>query len=271
MPLAEKVKWAWGEYKQAAETALLDLTLQPGELFTLTEAWYDDNEKDEEYSFNAPYLNFDNVIAHIRAEITECEEENVEWYNYQWYELDKWVPVEERQLKREYTYTLVGDQVWYFNKREDRDYSYWVDPNLPVPYHVGDILTIDCRPFAPLKHALLIKCGDNHDCCCLQGLCKDEVTSLWTTGAVKHRSLFGFGIDPIYTPIYRLSRYAGELPEEEKVLLAVQKKMGYSEQNGRKLWDCIHGYSKPRIKRRTDGLKDEQLKRLVEKCFINES
>ena len=250
--LEEKARWAWGEYKSEVEAALSDLTLHPGEIFTLTAAWYDNDIREQKAGFDAPYLSFISVIAHIREEL---EESGDEYSDLQWYVLEKWVPCNDRDLKRTYRYWLVKDQVMYFCD-ECRQDSFFADPNLPVPFHVGDLLTIDCRPFAPVKHALLLERGDNCDCCCLQALCLNEKTGLWIIGAVKHRSLFGQY--PLYTPIYRLSRFAGELSPEEQPLLSVQKAIGEEESKGRKIWDRYQKYSSY-----PQGLTDKQLCRLV--------
>ena len=271
VPLSEKAKWGWGDFKKAAEEALMELTLQPGEMFTLSDAWYDEDIHEANSYFNAPFLSFENVAEHIREEISEYKEETDDWFYHQWYVLEKWIPADNNKLSLKYTYYILRDQVMYFRKNEDRHFAMWVDPNVPVPFHVGDLLTVDCRPFAPLKHALLLERGDNHDCCCLQALCLDEKTGLWTTGAVKHWSLFGFGIDPLYTPIYNLARFVGKLPQEEEPLLVVQKIMGTEEKNGRKLWDCINGYKQPETKHCADGLTTEQLLGVANKCFGNKN
>ena len=257
VPLSEKAKWAWGNVKHAIDDALSELTLRPGELFILADAWYDWDIREVKHSFTAPYLSFDNVIAHIHKELREYGADSFE----QWYELEKWISADRGELVRKYKYILIGDQVSYFKKEYDMHFSCRVDPNLPVPFHAGDILTIDCRPFAPLKHALLIERGDNSDCCCLQALCIDEETGLMTAGAVKHRSLFGSGIYPIYTPIYNLSTFHGELPEEEKVLLTIQKELAGDEQSGRKLWNFMYRNRKTENEAETSRLINEYLKK----------
>ena len=67
---------------------------------------------------------------------------------------------------------VLGTEVCYFSssRREYPDFSIYNDVNLPVPFHAGDIVTIDCRPFAPVSHAVILEVGDNCDCCCLQAL-----------------------------------------------------------------------------------------------------
>ena len=253
VPLSEKVKWAWGNFKKEAEKALAELTLRPGEILTLTDAWYDEEIRDEKLWFNAPFLSWEKVMEHIHGEMAEYGDD---WYDCQWYVLEKWIPTEAGELEQSYTYWIIGDQIIFFYEEDDEFLMIRTDPNLPVPFHAGDILTIDCRPFAPVKRALLIERGDNCDCCCLQGLCLDEKTGRWRTGAVKHWSLFGHFLDPMYTPVYRLSRFEGELPPEEKPLLAVQRAMNGDEEKGRRLWNMIHRFS-------DRELTDEVLRRMA--------
>ena len=56
--------------------------------------------------------------------------------------------------------------------------------NIPIPFHAGDIVTLDCRPFAPVSHTVILKIGDNRDCCCLQSLYRED-NGTWDTEAVK--------------------------------------------------------------------------------------
>lgn len=249
VPLEEKARWAWGADKQLVDRALAELTARPGELFTLEDALYDEEAKEARNWFNAPFLRFEKILAHIRAELAEDVGDVGEWRDSQWYEVQKWASNGDGELVSVCTYWLLGDQVTYFKlkdwwkgcRAEIPFNSYCPEPNLPVPFRPGDILTLDCRPFAPVKHALLLEVGDNRDCCCLQALCRDEKSGCWITGAVKHRSLFsGPYVDPLYTPMYRLARFTGELPPKEQPLLAVQQAMGGDGAKGTYLWKKIN-------------------------------
>ena len=249
VPLEEKAKWVWGTDKEMVERSLSELTARPGELFTLVDAWYDEDIREAKYRFNAPFLHFDQVLSHIRAELAEEVGDIGDWRDSQWYEVQKWTPNGNGELVGVCTYWLLGDQVTYFKWKDwlkecraDTPFnSCCPEPNLPVPFRPGEILTINCRPFAPVKHALLLEVGDNRDCCCLQALCRDEKTGCWITGAVKHSSLFsGPYVHPLYTPVYRLTRFTGDLPLKEQLLLKVQRAMGGDEANGTYLWKKIN-------------------------------
>jgi len=268
VPLEEKAKWAWGEDKQMVDRALAELMVRPGELFTLEDALYDEELREAKHWFNAPFSRFEQVLSHVRAELAEDVGDVGEWRDSQWYEVQKWASNGDGELVSVCTYWLLGDRVTYFRWKDCRAdtpfNSYCPEPNLSAPFRPGDILNIDCRPFAPVKHALLLEVGDNRDCCCLQALCREEKSGCWITGAVKHRSLFsGPYIDPLYTPVYRLARFTGDLPPEEQLLLAAQRAMGGDEAKGTYLWNRINGVDKSRDTPWEYRLTDAQLLQLI--------
>ena len=81
---------------------------------------------------------------------------------------------------------------------------------------------------------------------------------------MKHRSLFsGPEVDPLYTPVYRLARFTGDLPPEEQPLLAVQRAMGGDEEKGTYLWNRINGVDKNKNTPWKYRLTDEQLLQLI--------
>ena len=134
---------------------------------------------------------------------------------------------------------VLGTEVCYFSssRREYPDFSIYNDVNLPVPFHAGDIVTIDCRPFAPVSHAVILEVGDNCDCCCLQALYYAG-NGTWDTGAVKHGHIM-----PHYggklSPLYRLASFHGQLPEEERLLEKVSQYVNGEEERGSALWNYI--------------------------------
>ena len=86
---------------------------------------------------------------------------------------------------------------------EDQFFSVSPDLNLPVPYHPGDVLFIDCRPYAPgAFYCRLKEVGD--DCCGIQCEYVDEEGNM-ETGALKHGDYF-FNhreVEQYLSPLYR--------------------------------------------------------------------
>ncbi|GHV41805.1 hypothetical protein FACS189490_09420 [Clostridia bacterium] len=84
----------------------------------------------------------------------------------------------------------------------------------------GDIVTIDISPYVEPFHAVIVTVGDNRDCCCVQ--------AAWVNGrgvidvaALKHNLFFMLTL----SPLYRLARFGGELPEREAPLYALSEEL----------------------------------------------
>lgn len=77
------------------------------------------------------------------------------------------------------------------------------DLNLPVPYQTGDVLFIDCRPYAPdAFYCRLKEVGD--DCCGIQCEYMNPEGEI-ETGALKHGDYF-FNHREVYqylSPLYK--------------------------------------------------------------------
>lgn len=243
------------EYDDVAECirefddALAALELKDGEIFTLSECWYDDDILDEKKAFEEPFLSFQTAAEYIKKLIEEETEDIDDIDEYVcWAEITKWIPVGEGKMKDVYSYTLVGNKIHYFKRlgetRRDRfeGYKSGLDLNLPIPFKPGDIVTLNCLPFRPVKQAVLLEV-DNRDCCGVQMLyrLKEEKNgkSSLETGALKH----GHGWErffPMLSSLYRLSKYEGEVSDEECILKDVQKLIYQNEENGRKLWEFFY-------------------------------
>ena len=126
---------------------------------------------------------------------------------------------EDGFLSAEYTYIMDKDgEVQYYIHEwnssnhlnglpgrmwEDQFFSVSPDLNLPVPYHPGDVLFIDCRPYAPgAFYCRLKEVGD--DCCGIQCEYVDAEGNM-ETGALKHGDYF-FNhreVEQYLSPLYR--------------------------------------------------------------------
>lgn len=231
------------------DDALAALEQKKGEIFTLSECWYDDDILDENKSFAEPFLSFQAAAEYIKKLIEEETEDIDDIDEYVcWTELTKWIPVGDGKMKEVYSYTFVGNEIYYFKRlgetRRDRfeGYKSGLDLNLPIPFKPGDIVTLNCLPFRPVKHAVLLEV-ENRDCCGVQMLyrLKEEKNgkSSLETGALKH----GHGWErffPMLSSLYRLSKYEGEVSDEECILKDVQKLIYQNEENGRKLWEFFY-------------------------------
>ena len=125
--------------------------------------------------------------------------------------------------------------------------------NLPIPFGVGDIVTLNCAPFAPVKHALLIYV-DNVDCCGVRMIHRDT-DGMWYDSALKHAHGWGH-YTPMLSPLYRLSSYKGDLPKEERFLLKVRDIIGNDAEKG---WEL----SKMILKSEICGMTAEEIMKLM--------
>ena len=230
------------------DDALAALELKDGEIFTLSEYWYDDDILDENRSFAEPFLSFQAAAEYIKKLIEEETEDLDDIDEYVcWTEITKWLPVGDGKMKDVYSYTFVGNEIHYFKRignipRDSyRGYKSSLDLNLPIPFNPGDIVTLNCLPFRPVKQAVLLEV-DNRDCCGVQMLYprKNKITgdTILEMGAIKHGDGWD-GYFPMLSSLYRLSKYEGELSGEERILKDVQKLIYQNEETGRKLWKYI--------------------------------
>lgn len=213
VPLETKLKWTTGNEHNEIKQALDALKLNNDEHFYLFDNWYDVEFGYEEYA-NRSFYDFESVLEHIRGEIAEC------WEYYDetsWYTLRKMVPAQHHTEHKAnvcvYEYTLIKDKVCYFTKyvyinnalqAPDYRFSESIDLNLPVPFTVGDIVKIDCRPFAPVQQVEIAEIGDNQDFWSLLAEYFDEKEKKYKTGAVKNCSIFSNGYLPYLSPLYRI-------------------------------------------------------------------
>ena len=231
------------------DNALAALELKNGEIFTLSEYWYDDDILDENRSFAEPFLSFQAAAEYIKKLIEEETEDMEDDEEYVcWTEITKWIPVGEGKMKDAYSYTFVGNEIHYFKRignlpRDSfRGYKSSLDLDLPIPFQPGDIVTLNSLPFRPVKQAVLLEV-DNRDCCGVQILYprKNKITgdTVWETGALKHGHGWE-GFFPMLSSLYRLSKYEGKLSGEERLLKDVQKLIYQNEENGKKLWEFFY-------------------------------
>lgn len=230
------------------DEAMKALKLKDYELFTLSERWYDYDFLDENKSFEGPFLSFQAVLNHINKMIEEETEDLEEGEEYTcWTEVIKWSEW-YGEMKAIYSYTFVGNEICYFERIAEKRYERFrgyvssMDLNLPIPFKVGDIITLNCLPFAPVKRAVIIEITNHYDCCGVRILYrqKNEINGKdeWAAGALKH----GHGWNryyPLLSPLYRLSSFTCELIPEERLMAEVQQYVRQDPENGDKLEEFV--------------------------------
>lgn len=215
---------------------LLDISPKLGEILTLRSYSYDGAGNFEE-EFCLPFLSWEYLFEYIENCWNEDNDEV-------WFVAEKWTPDENGRLINSHNYTILNRQICYVDApppHEHHEFSPYTccQTELPVPFHVGDIVTIDCRPYAPVSHVVILGIGDNCDCCCVQALYRED-DGTWDKGALKHGSIFPISThSPGFSPLYRLASFKGKLPEEERLLEEVCRYIDGDEKKGNLLWRFV--------------------------------
>lgn len=215
-----------GDFKAAID----NLNCATGELFTVDDPWYDEDIKDVSYSGfgNQPCVDFNKVLEYIdwKYKYEECDSDSCTWY-----EIKKWVPDENGRYINTYNYYYIygigicwfaacreyGDEGPYSRLPEHKYSSACIDLNIATPFRVGDIVRVDCRPFAPPVNALILYAGPDWDCCSLLALYRDDI-GRYRTGAVKHTDMWlHLRGDNMISALFRIETYDGELNEFDRI------------------------------------------------------
>jgi hypothetical protein len=246
---------------------LQDMQLKPMEVLILNYCVCDESgQQSVENRFTAPYYSWEPLWESVKVLMEgDAEDEN----DMTWFVVERWTPDENGLLKLTCSYRILNGELCYFadELRPRRYANYYYDAtfpndlNLPVPFHAGDIVTIDCRPFAPAIHAVILTVGDNVDCCCLQAACRSK-DGIWVSGAVKHGSCFPdefnlISSEDAISPLYRIATFKEELSEDEKLLGLISQYINGDEDRGERLrmWGSTDEDVLKKIGQGGDGLQ----------------
>ena len=228
-----------GETTREYADAISALKLNPGELLYMEMHCYEGSSDGV-----APFLSLSAALQSLR-QIMQEEEWGAD--SCCWTTLEKWVPGTDGTMENPYTYYLIRDEIVYFSRNQydpkicfaQTAFEGFVSSlrlDLPIPFAPGDLVTLNCLPFAPVRHALLLEV-DNNDCCGVQMLFRD-VDGLWKTGALKHGHGWG-SYFPLLSPLYRLCACEEEVPESEQLLSVTQTVLRKKPERGKALWDLF--------------------------------
>ena len=191
---------------ECVDSALQYLVMKNEIFFLIQLMGYDDDNKSE--VADGPYIAASLSGAKRAVRSYYDDEPGTEWQTLYW-RMELYIVKQNENrnmefLSPEYTYIMDRDgEILYFiherrtsnylrgylgSMAEDQFYSVCPNLNLPVPYQPGDVLFVDCRPYAPDAFYCRIKeVGD--DCC---GIQCEYVTADGNleTGALKHGDYF---------------------------------------------------------------------------------
>ena len=195
------------------------------------------------------FRSFLNAMKRIEHdERFDCEGSGDEPLADWWYRLEVWIEDYGSwgsDNKHEYNfYIYKGKVCWFERLREEKEadgvssfmpenkdfFGGTLDLNLPTPFKIGDIVNIDCTPFGPPFHALIIEAKHQHDSCMPQVLFKIPFTDRWTTSSLKHKQFYKDAelqhYEPVLSPLYRLRTVRKyELTEDDDLLIRIGKEL----------------------------------------------
>ena len=226
-----------------------ELVLKQGEVFLNMEYGYDEEKAEEKIWGAAPHFSVKSVMKYVNEEFEELNEQEKEDALY-WYRLEKYALQNDDELDWLYYYTIAPNgEIWYardLEKDEGRLFNDSQDLNLPVPFEIGDMITIDCRPFAPVKRGVILEKGDNWGCCSVQCVWIAENGKI-RTGALKHSTLFDDKSIIRVSPLYRAEVFDGELQQKEQPLKEISKFVFRDEEKGKNFGKYMFDTDKRRI------------------------
>lgn len=217
----------------------------------LFECWYDTDDLQNKNSgvgfFTDPYM----AESYIKKE--EVENDTGEGY----YRLEAWnfSDPEWSKARYDFYYDCYARICWFeklvpykgdgednvLYRVENRDFTNGcTDLSLKTPYQTGDIVLIDCRPFAPPFHAMILEATDQYDCCFPNIVFQIPGTNDWRLTPLKHRRFLKdlrYVYEPMLSPLYRLRKVKDEeLTEDDNNLLELSKLIAGDEEKAAAIW-----------------------------------
>lgn len=221
-------------------------------IFTLEEVKFSYELKKPKWGLRIVCETMDEVKEYIKSE-QKFYTPDAKYYR--WYDVVKWMKDSTGKYRQASNYYYVENEIMYafledsfIGKDHDLEclcYNGLIlgELRLPVPFKAGDILEVDGYPFGPKFRMLILEVGDNTDCCCLQGLAKDE-KGKWNEGAVKHGTM-SWQYNPKLPYLYTAKYFEGKLSKNESILYEISECISGDEERGYRMSNAIYN-----IKRR---------------------
>ncbi len=238
-----------------------------GDVYIVGEYGFDDDINDEKLYGYSPYTSLRKALHYIQSEWEDAKKSysDVPEPTF-WYTIEKYSPDDNGEMHEQIRWFVTHDgAVTGFNGA-----CHTADINVPHPFCEGDIVLIDSTPSYHWRIGLIIETRpDSNDCCFPQVLCLSK-DGKFITGALKHSSVFikDFSHSPLFSPMYRLKRYQGALPENMKILKKFSDalKSGSASDTrpslGDILWENIYNTDKT-----GDGVTEKELGDILERSL----
>lgn len=253
--------------------AIEELKAKSGDVFTVQNIRYDDNgtvtNKKGDFYLASSFESAMNLIKdYMELEGWSFIDKDA----YSWFEIAKWTLNEKGDYDEAIVYEFVNNKLMYYFYPEDKRSNFNIfepdcDLNLITPFKTGDILTVDCSPYKPVKNILILENVTNEDCCSLQALYYDNNRKLFNIGAVKHASIYRGLYRPSFSPLYRISKTNAALSGEEQIFNDIKSFLANDPKKGSEMWLWIYNTVTSKEKRKlknSDGVKANELRKYME-------
>jgi len=239
--------------------------------YYLFEEWYDKELFMVKSISDGMFFSLDKVMDYVKRK-DRCYKENPdgEWYRLevwddalgQWrgnyiHKYDLYIYKGEICWFREFHAEKNKAGIWYFVPCDISFYEGDSDLTMQTPFKAGDIVNVDCRPFGPAFHALIVEGDYQSDCCMPQILFRIPGTDKWAVTALKHK-MFYRNIEceyyePVLSPLYRLRTVKeDEFIKEDELLVRIAKELNGDEEKG-------YEFARTLPDRFMDGASDEEV------------
>lgn len=208
--------------------------------------WYDMDVFEEKSSGVGMFMNMEDVIHYIRNEEQFYDSEEG------WYRIEVWVNI-EGDLSLKYNFYTYGGEVCWFEKMrpyndEDTGNTYYrrsksyydskcLLDRITTPFKTGDMICIDCRPFGPPFHAVILEDYHQYDSCFPNVLFNFPNTFEWSIESLKSGRFFRCmeGGRVIWCPLSALFR--ARLVEGDTELAEFSKKLSENPELATAIWE----------------------------------
>ena len=222
----------------------------------LFDEWYDIEDTMFKSSPSGLFIMPELVEEYIVNEEYENE------YGEGYYRLETWNTGDLgwKEPRYDYYYDYRGNVCWFekmMPEKQEHGNTYYfpenrrfssgdLDLNLTTPYKTGDIVLMDCRPFGPPFHAMILEDRDQIDCCfpnivfCVPG------TEEWRLTPLKHRGFYKdisfHSYEPMLSPLYRLRKVReSEYTKSDERLLQLSRILAGDKGRAEKVWEKWRG------------------------------
>jgi len=276
---------------KSIQTALDMLATSENEFFIVSDQYFDredtyDTEVFTRIYMTHPFKCFENAKEYFTPCYIRKDAQLSEHELNSMYVLEKWCFTKNGDAVKliDYYISRHGDMLFYslhydtipenlmtkdimFLGENENTCSGSQDLNLPIPFRVGDIITVDCTPFARKRDALILEIGDNMSCCSVQCLYVDAYDNIHV-GALKHNWIFEeYEENPLLSSLYRVA-LAKDV--SNKTLKKLARFLRGSEERGRALKEYLSDNHRYDCYNHDIGLKYKELKKnFLNKYFLS--